>query len=233
MNKEYCIYGEDLVVTDENGNLRVMSNTQVSQKILEAENNLEILQENIDLRIKDIQSKQNDLKIRRILMNLNIGLLFLLDLFMIYVFVMLGMIPIIKITIPIIFFIGSVLEGCAVFSHIQDCNKLKKSMKMQQVEKNVLEQQLQVVREELQRLEKNIHEQIAQEKIVKINNRVYLQDLKNRLGVIKDLCNDKRFMSISESEDANFEIYSQLCSEKNFNEILDTYRLVRKEKKLK
>ena len=62
MNKEYYVQGENLLISDENGKLRMTSYTSSSKKILESQNRIEIFQNEIQQHALQIKEKLEQIR---------------------------------------------------------------------------------------------------------------------------------------------------------------------------
>ena len=62
MNKEYYVQGENLLISDENGKLRMTSYTSSSKKILESQNRIEIFQNEIQQHVLQIKEKLEQIR---------------------------------------------------------------------------------------------------------------------------------------------------------------------------
>ena len=119
---------------------------------------------------------------------------------------------------------------------MKNCSFLKQKLETAKVEEFLIGQKLQSEKKQMQQLEKKLDKPNINENFERINNDVDLKKLKNLLECIRFLNEDKKLNSALRSRKDRMSLYNEynyLVSEEEFNDILDTYRLVRKEKKLK
>ena len=237
MNKEYYVQGENLLISDENGKLRMTSYTSSSKKILESQNRIEIFQNEIQQHALQIKEKLEQIRKSKLNSALwVIGAFFSMG-FAIYGIPYFSKMPFSLTIICNSFLIGLSVSSCSQFYlEMKNRSFLKQKLETAKVEEFLIGQKLQSEKKQMQQLEKKLDKPNINENFERINNDVDLRRLKNLLECIRFLNEDKKLNSALRSRKDRMFLYNEynyLVSEEEFNDILDTYRLVRKEKKLK
>lgn len=232
MNKKYLVYGDNLIVSDENGKLRVMRNTWETKKILGVENDVEKISNQLRKLDRDRTDTQIELhetrksKVSTLCggaLCLGSGALIMIGAILDFPFDVPLIIPLILSSVE---WVASYMGFKYYFEAKRDVKNLKNDLELIQVQSAFLGRQLRLEQMHLNQLQQETDSLELDTSVKSVSNTYDKQKLKQLLRCMKKLNTDAR-LNQEMTSNQFYNSYSHLVSEEEFDEIVDTYRLVR------